>query len=95
MSRESWLKLVSIGRFVDIKNNRRRAIVQRRDKPFTDVSATSIIDLAPDQERSNTYNCFISRKGSPFKLSLIKPWIYWVAARCTREDTGALFRATS
>lgn len=87
-----WFELVSIGRFVDIKNNRRS---KTRDKPFTDVSATSIIDLAPDQERSNTYNCFISRKGSLFKLSLIKPWIYWVAARCTREDTGALFRATS
>lgn len=34
------------------------------DKPFADVSLTSIIDLAPNQERSNTCNCFISRKGS-------------------------------
>lgn len=34
------------------------------DKPFPDVSLTSIIDLAPNQERSNTCNCFISRKGS-------------------------------
>lgn len=50
------------------KKNRRSSrwslVEDAIDKPFADVSVTSIIDLAPNQERSNTCNCFISRKGS-------------------------------
>lgn len=67
LKRERERGLVSIVGKKKKKNRRssRWSLVEDAiDKPFADVSVTSIIDLAPNQERSNTCNCFISRKGS-------------------------------
>lgn len=66
LKRERERGLVSIvGKKKKNRRSSRWSLVEDAiDKPFADVSLTSIIDLAPNQERSNTCNCFISRKGS-------------------------------